>query len=39
MLNQGYQLLPDKFEYSYYMLAGQCVNVTGRSYMLVTYGS
>ena len=22
MLNQGYQLLPDKFEYSYYMLAG-----------------
>ena len=39
MLDQGYYFLADKFEYSHYMLAGLCVDVIGRSYMLITYGS
>ena len=31
------QLLPDKFEYSHYLFAEQCIDIIGRSYMLITF--
>ena len=32
------RLLPDKFEYSRYLFAGQCMVITERSYMLTPLG-
>ena len=39
VLDQEKQFLPDKFEYSFYLFAGCCMNIIGRSYMLITSGS
>ena len=33
------ELLLDKFEYSHYLFAGQCMDIVGRSHMLITSGS
>lgn len=35
----GQKLLPDKLEYSHYLLAGLCMETIGRSYMLISFGS
>ena len=34
-----WQLLPDKFEYSHYLFAGQCMDTMGKSYILITFGT
>ena len=39
VLDQEKQFLPDKFEYSFYLFAGCCMNIIGRSYMLIASGS
>ena len=31
-------ILPDKFEYSHYLSAEECMGVVGRSFMLITSG-
>ena len=38
-LDQEKQFLPDKFEYSFYLFAGCCMDIIGRSYMLIASGS
>ena len=39
VLDQEKQFLPDKFEYSFYLFAGYCMDIVGRSYMLIASGS
>ena len=39
LLDQEKQFLPDKFEYSFYLFAGYCMDIVGRSYMLIASGS
>ena len=34
-----HQLVPDKFEYSHYLFARECMDIVGRGYMLITSGS
>ena len=38
MIDQG-NLYLSSFEYSHYLLAPVCIDITGRSYMLITSGS
>ena len=33
------KILPDKFEYTHYLFAGQCMDIIGRSCMSITSGS
>ena len=33
VLDQEKQFLPDKFEYSFYLFAGYCMDIVGRSYI------
>ena len=33
------QLLPDKFKYSHYLFAEECMDIVGRSFMLITFES
>ena len=31
--------VPDKFEFSHYLFAEECMDIVGRSFMLITSGS
>ena len=39
MLIQENHFLPNKFEYAHYPFTGKCMEILGRSYMLITSGS